>query len=288
MSHVVEKATDLELHQLYDDLARWMWSRRGAAAPGTRLTLRKRLLGGSISSAGRGEPDPSLPPFDLDAWILAHQAWSTEARLLDIGCGFGGTLITLAKTRPAHYLGISASAFQVERACEQVAATQARHCQFEVREFSDLPSGPFQMVLAIESLGHATNLRTVFGALSTCLAPEARVLIIDDFAAHERTRATTAAHRLEAAWSGRRLLTESELIAALPTELRLQRTFDLSPLVPITSPFSRRLRRTLVGAAATLRPSLRLVTRAFLGGIDLESLYARGHAKYLALELRRE
>ncbi len=132
--------------------------------------------------------------------------------MLDIGSGFGGTLMALAKTRPAHYLGSSASAFQVERAREQAVATHARQCQFEVREFSDLPSGPFQIVLAIESLGHATNLRTVFGAPSARRAPEARVLIIDVFASHERARATTPAHRLEVAWSDRRLLSESEVI----------------------------------------------------------------------------
>jgi len=117
-----------------------------------------------------------------------HRLGSAPRRILDLGCGVGGSVFALLDRFPdATALGVTLSAAQVELARSHAAARQlsarARFLQADFESLDGLVSeaSDFDLVIAIESLAHADAVGAVFDAAQRMMdARRSLLLIVDD------------------------------------------------------------------------------------------------------------
>lgn len=110
------------------------------------------------------------------------------SRILDAGCGIGGTSILLAEEFDYRVLGITLSGVQLARAQRAAAMSRAtERPAFEIRDFlaTGLESGSFDGVLALESLGHADDKTAFLQEAFRLLRPGGRLVVFDGFLAGE-------------------------------------------------------------------------------------------------------
>jgi SAM-dependent methyltransferase len=115
----------------------------------------------------------------------AGAAEGREVRVLDIGCGVGGSLIYLAGTVGA---GLRGTGVTISPRQAEIARLQARQhglsqkLSFLAADFgavSGLP--PFHLAFAVESFVHISTPDAFFSAAARSLAPGARLIVVDDF-----------------------------------------------------------------------------------------------------------
>lgn len=276
--------TDAGVVRLYESLARFQWwrARRGVApAALDGLELRKRLL------PPRGGSGPSDGGAALDDWLRALAGGVENARVLDLGCGFGVSLLRAAAAGARSCVGVTPSAYQVARARGVAAARGvADRCRFEVAAMNGALPGA-DVVFAVEALGHTERLDGALAAVAASLsgAPRPRFVWLEDLLV-DGAAPDEDAVALGAAWSSPPLRCVAAVDDALAAAgLRVVREVDLTPQVP------RRAVQEIDRARARLRwlrraapvPFARRVLGAFDGGLLLERLYARGRACYRAV-----
>jgi SAM-dependent methyltransferase len=268
---------------LYESLARFQWrrARRGVAPDALEgLELRKRLL------PPRSADGPDDGGEGLDRWLRRLAGGCDGARVLDLGCGFGASLLRALDAGASAAVGITPSSFQVARADEVAHARGVRaRATFEVRSMhAALP--PADLVLAIEALGHTFELADVLHNVATALGGGGRFLWLEDVLRDdpgEDPGEDPDVRGLAAAWSSPPLRSAAGCDAALRAAgLRVVGEFDLTGQVarrevPAIDRSLRRLRGLL---RFTPLPFARRILRAFVGGLHLERLYARGLACY--------
>lgn len=104
------------------------------------------------------------------------------ARILDAGCGVGGSAIWLTKTYGAEVVGITPVQSQVDRANrftrEQGLADNVR---FAVADYTDtsLEAGSFDVVWAMESVCHAADKASFYREARRLLRPGGRLGIVE-------------------------------------------------------------------------------------------------------------
>ncbi|MFO1032461.1 MAG: class I SAM-dependent methyltransferase [Planctomycetota bacterium] len=279
---------------MYEALARWQLRRQRRAPPGTGRELRKRLR--PVAAGGDGPTDGAA---GLDRWLIAHAGGRAHGRVLDLGCGFGESLLRWLEAGASSGVGVAASATQIAAAtAEAQRRGLAARVVFCVGDFLEPVPGPFDVVVAIEALAHANDLDAVLRHVHRALAPGGRLLWLDDVLddAHDGSAAEPAntddVAELAACWASPPLRSLGTVRAALTsTGFAVVDELDLTARVPFAPPTTLRRRRgvlRLLRAIAPL-PWLRHVANAFLGGLALERLYARGCARYhLWIAERRE
>ena len=266
---------------MYESLARFQWWRARRAVAKSALDgleLRKRLL-----PAG-GDDLPADGGAGLDAWLLRLCGGCEGQRVLDLGCGFGATLLRAVEAGAASGVGVTPSRYQVRRAREVAGARGVgARCTFDVRDLdAGLPPG--DLVVAIEALGHTPRLERVLANVAAAIrgSSRGRFVWLEDLL-RDRPGDEPDVRSLAAAWCSPPLRSVAECDAALDAAgLRVTRAVELTTQVP------RRDVATIDRAIGRLRRSFRLtplpfarrVLRAFLGGLLLERLYARERACY--------
>lgn len=266
---------------LYESLARFGWwrSRRGVALPELRgLEIRKRLL----------PPDAADRPADgsegLDDWLRELVGGFDGRRVLDLGCGFGATVFRAIEAGAAQAVGITPSPYQVDRARAVAGArgVDARG-RFEVAAMHGvLPSA--DLVVAIESLGHTEQLDVVLENVATAIrgSERGRLIWLEDLLRTEPGEDPDV-RGLAEAWCSPPLRSVASVDAALATAgLQVVREIDLTAQVPRreVEAIDRALRRLRRLLWITPVPFARRILQAFVGGLLLERLYARGRACY--------
>ncbi|MGB9751297.1 class I SAM-dependent methyltransferase [Roseiflexus castenholzii] len=211
--------------------------------------------------------------------LLAEQSVSV-LRLLDLGCGLGGTLAYCARALPeARLAGVTLSMTQAQIA--QRTLPRARAVVI-TGDFHHLPfTANFHVALAIESLAHSHDLNRAFEQASAALLPGGRLIVCDDVvvrapsnAAEERWLTT-----FRAGWCvpGVQPLDET-IAAARRAGFVLRSARDLTGALRL-----HRLPPFLAGAARDL---MRLAGRADLffhsvsGSLALQECLARGIVAY--------
>jgi len=121
----------------------------------------------------------------LIAAEAARIAAPSGLRVLDIGCGVGGSLFYLAYAigAPFRGVGVTISPVQAETARRQsLARGLSATCRFIAGDFTRVADlAPFQLAFAIESFVHFPSPTAFFAAAARSLGAGRRLVVVDDF-----------------------------------------------------------------------------------------------------------
>lgn len=216
-------------------------------------------------------------------------------RVLDAGCGVGGTVFYLQARLDGRYEGLTLSDIQQKRASREAARRGLSHaCRFHVRSYDGdlhdlLPAG-VDLVIAIESLAHAIDPARSIANLAGVIRPGGRLAIVDDVPRDELASGDPDFAGFRAGWNCPGIAGDRVLAAALGSAgLAVEHDEDLTPLVPLRCGdalerlvrANRKWRRVLPFAAG------RTLIDSLYGGLMLERLYHRGVARYRFVVARR-
>lgn len=106
---------------------------------------------------------------------IAHMLRATpDMKVLDVGCGVGGPMRTIAASTGAHITGITISEYQVER-CKQLnkRAGLSEITDIVQGDFHQMPfaDNSFDAVYAVEATCHASELSKVYAEIFRVLKP---------------------------------------------------------------------------------------------------------------------
>jgi SAM-dependent methyltransferase len=207
--------------------------------------------------------------------LLAIADLPPNPRVLDAGCGFGGTIFAWHARVGGTYDGLTLSRVQA-RVAEREANKRGIDARFHRRSFDEAIEGRYDAIIAIETLIHAPELARTIRHLA---GAGRKVLIVDDVAAGDVPRHD--AELLAEHWGCPRVYTLDDYRRAF-AELTIEReedltagvrTRDLETLARVEHRYARLYR------FAPLAPA-RAVLAAYLGGIAIERLYAMGVMRY--------
>lgn len=251
-------------------------------------TMHKRL---AIPQADGSEAGRRAGLEYVNDRLLEVADLAPRARVLDAGCGFGGTIFHWHRRRGGSYDGLTLSRVQLgvaRREAKRRGIAQA--CRFHLRSYDQPLRQEFEAVVAIESLIHSADLGRTLGNLTRALRPGGLLLILDDMAEEdlEATRPAESA-LLRDHWGCSRFHTHHDYLAALDAAcVSVIHQEDLSPLMrPRRQEVLDRLAPTYsrLHSAAPLR-FVRTVASAYLGGIALERLHDSGEVHYRLIVAR--
>ncbi|MDP6204058.1 MAG: methyltransferase domain-containing protein [Prochlorococcus sp.] len=152
----------------------------------TNDQLLERLWGDHVHLGHYGEP-PRSRDFRAAKEDFVHELvqWSGLAelpqgsRVLDVGCGIGGSTRILAKDYNFDVLGITISPAQVKRAKQ--LTPKGMNCRFEVMDALDLKlaKGSFDAVWSVEAGPHMPNKQRYADELLRVLRPNGVLAVAD-------------------------------------------------------------------------------------------------------------
>jgi SAM-dependent methyltransferase len=218
---------------------------------------------------------------DIYDWILERIEPGPVRHALDAGCGVGYGSFRLAQRLGCRVTGISLSEREVANA--SAAARRlglSERIEFRRASFDDLPPAAYDLIVAVESLKHSSDLAASLQSMLGSLTPDGQLVIVDD--CYDGRGRAAIERQLEADWELARVYTEPDFLGSLGAA-RCS-VVDLSDGVRHKGRWAIALR--LLGVALA-RPfvdaSSDRALRAFRGGLRLEQLYADGAMTYKAI-----
>jgi len=209
-------------------------------------------------------------------------------RVLDIGCGVGGSLLFLCRAvgEALQGVGVTISPRQADIARRQARLRGLAHrLSFVAGDFCAVPvQARFHCAFAIESFVHFPEPGSFFTAAARSLEPGARLVVVDDFLSVDRhsPRERRLVLAFKAGWILSSLCTvERAARSAADAGLRLVDNRDLSPFLsqlPLAPPVLRAL--ALLVAALPLPWSY---WRSTAGSLALAACQKAGLVQYRCL-----
>ena len=129
----------------------------------------------------RGDESKETAQIQLIEHLAQLANLKTGSRILDIGCGFGGSSLYLAKKYGASTTGITISPVQVQMA-KEAAAKKNLDARFLLMDAEDMQfAQPFDMLWSVESISHYHNPRKFFASAVKFLKPGGYFALTDWF-----------------------------------------------------------------------------------------------------------
>jgi cyclopropane fatty-acyl-phospholipid synthase-like methyltransferase len=264
-----------------------------------RNTARFQRLGEGGASIHRAVWAPGVATLEeafhhVDETVLALVADDEAPRVVDLGCGVGGSLLYLASRR-ADLVGegVTISPAQADVAAGLVAeAGLADRVRVRTGDFLAPPAdlAGADLALSVEAFVHGPDPAAYFDRAAGLLRPGGLLVVCDDVLTPAGAAAAPAdARRIDefrAGWRIGSLLTVADVTAhAAAAGLALVRDDDLTPYLRLRRPRDRWIGR-LVAAARPLR--LRGEYWSSLAGGDaLQHCLSTGLVSYRLLVFRR-
>jgi len=264
----------------YDNLSRFLdVARRFGRGGGAETGATHRFLAASDADEAKAAPE-RLDHLLLDAAVA--EGLPTQPRVLDAGCGVGGTIFRWQARIGGHYDGLTLSPEQRRRAEDDAARRGlSGSCRFHLRSYHDPIAAHYDAVVAIESLAHSPDPAAAVANLAAALVPGGRLLIVDDMPGGSASEKLLMAFKTH--WRCPVLADAVNYRAAIAAAgLNIHHEFDLtSRLRPRALPWLKVLIAAF-GLARRLAPTQgqRDVLDALLGGFQLEALYRTGVMRY--------
>ena len=264
----------------YDRLGRWNRVARAFGFGGGHATLTVHRALADPRAGGRAT---FTRLHDL---LLEHVPVRATPRVLDAGCGLGGTMLMLARARHATCVGLTLSESQAA-AANAAAAREglSERVRAHVRSYDQPPAGPFDLIIAIESLAHSADPVASIGALAGMLAPGGFFVVVDDMP-EPIADASADLSIFKSGWQCPVLLSEPAYLRALTMlGLQIQRRDDLSDecrprsiaYIALLARLNRWTHRVAWSRA------LGQVMDSPMGGLALERMIRRGQVHYRML-----
>jgi tocopherol O-methyltransferase len=129
----------------------------------------------------RGDESKETAQIQLIEHLAQLANLKTGSRILDIGCGFGGSSLYLAKKYGASTTGITISPVQVQMA-KEAAAKKNLDASFLLMDAEDMQfAQPFDMLWSVESISHYHDPRKFFASAVKFLKPGGCFALTDWF-----------------------------------------------------------------------------------------------------------
>jgi tocopherol O-methyltransferase len=147
-----------------------------------RLAFFYRTFWGEHIHHGYWEADesPEVAQVQLTARLAERAAVPAGAKVLDVGCGFGGSSLWLARNRNCDVTGITISPVQAKRANKQArAAGLADRARFLLHDANrlDFPPASFDIVWIIECSEHLEDKARFIDNCARVLKPGGRIAL---------------------------------------------------------------------------------------------------------------
>jgi len=219
----------------------------------------------------------------------AERTPRAENRLLDLGCGAGGSALWLAARYPFSITGITLSSTQARRARSLARRRElSDRCRFLVGDFNRLPEiRGITAAYAIESFSHGEDPAAFFTEIGNLLPAGGRLILCDDFIAaegHSKSKQREAyLARFREGWHLRSLMTAEDAL-----RVAVQRGFILVEQKDLT-PYLRQTPRLIRGLQHLAGRSLRWSAwgASMVGGSALQICQKNGWTEYLFLILQK-
>ena len=129
----------------------------------------------------RGDESKETAQIQLIEHLAQLANIKTGSRILDIGCGFGGSSFYLTKKYGASVTGITISPVQVQMA-KQAAAKMNLDANFLLMDAEDMQfAQPFDLLWSVESISHYHDPRKFFASAVKFLKPGGCFALTDWF-----------------------------------------------------------------------------------------------------------
>ena len=240
--------------------------------------------------------DPAVASADVVHERILATLEMKAPRVVDAGCGLGGTIFYLHRRLGGEYDGLTLSQTQRARAEREAKRRSiAAACRFHLRSYDDdlrpiVPDGA-DLVIAIESLAHSVRPEHTIANLAQALRPGGVLIVADDVPDDGLAEGDGDFAGFRSGWRCPAIAHHAALLGALTNAgLDVERDEDLTPLVARRDPqeierlvTANRRWRSWTGwlGAGELIDSLH-------GGLMLERLYRRGLMRYRLVAARRK
>ena len=129
----------------------------------------------------RGDESKETAQIQMIEHLAQLANMKSGLRVLDIGCGFGGTSVYLAKTYGAKATGITISPVQVQMA-KDAAAKAKVDASFLLMDAEEMKfAEPFDLLWSVESISHYHDPRKFFASAARLLKPGGCFALTDWF-----------------------------------------------------------------------------------------------------------
>jgi tocopherol O-methyltransferase len=129
----------------------------------------------------RGDESKETAQIQMIEHLAQLAKMKTGLRVLDIGCGFGGTSVYLAKKYGARAIGITISPVQVQMASEAAAKANV-DATFLLMDAEEMQfAQPFDLLWSVESISHYQDPRKFFASAVKFLKPGGSFALTDWF-----------------------------------------------------------------------------------------------------------